>query len=654
MRYVQGVLCFFLAYFLWRRAFIFLESTVGLYQPFFGWVVLLAAVCAGAAAIWAGDKIAAFLQSQWFKYNALIKAAMILLSVAAGAYVAFLGLENAAGRLSGMLAMAGAGVAMFVFVLLVSGRCRQTIKYVRGVLAAFLDWRFVAAVLGLNGFAVAFLLLARQPFFWDNAGFWRTAADLSATAFSAPVGFFGGVLGSVFWHEYHFLPAVLPAYAMAVFNTSRMVFVLSVVNFYVVPFWAILYAACARTGKNGGFYGFALGAMALIFVPFLAVMGFLDVGGVALALGTVYLFFHCESEDGLVAGLLLCATVMFRRWYIFFAIGFLLFAAVYALSNRKIRRKLAMTLFVFGGSMLLFFQGYISDVLLRGGYGERYGAYHVPVLLNIRFVLRYFGLVPLLGALAYCLYRRKTSLLFPLVCGAVIFIAFIFVQQFFGMQHLLLFAAPMALVAVHLAGEKTRWIRLTALGVAALCAIAVFLPRAQPQTREEITGYALFPSITLRPPIREDAAQLSALHDFIAPKAGKVAVLASSYVLNSDLLAMVRASFHPLHPMDTAYNIIHTAQVDRRDGLPLALADIHYIVVAYPPQTHLDPAEQQVVVIPAQAMLAATPFSAAFAPMDETFTLRDGVRVYVFRRVRENTPAELEWLWREIGIEGVR
>ena len=91
-------------------------------------------------------------------------------------------------------------------------------------------------------------------------------------------------------------------------------------------------------------------------------------------------------------------------------------------------------------------------------------------------------------------------------------------------------------------------------------------------------------------------------------------------------------------------------QVDKRDGLPYAIADMDYLVVASPAQTHLNPGEQRVVTIPAEAMLSDSPLSAAFERMDCEFRLQNGVSVFVFRRIRPNTQAELDWLWTEIGL----
>jgi hypothetical protein len=82
----------------------------------------------------------------------------------------------------------------------------------------------------------------RQLYFWDNAGYWRTAA-LSALFFSDPAGLIRRTVESVFTNDYNYLPVIIPAAVMSVFGTSRIAFVLAIVNFYVVPFWAAMYVA---------------------------------------------------------------------------------------------------------------------------------------------------------------------------------------------------------------------------------------------------------------------------------------------------------------------------------------------------------------------------------------------------------------------------
>ena len=647
---IWAIPLFFLAYFIWRRLFIFANDVFLVSEPRMRYVLAIAAVSTAAAIIPVFSKIIdkyiiQSIKDEFEKCNKIAKPILTVASIPIGLRLAFFGLNADTGFLSGILAAGGASAFVFILLVYIVNRTPIAIKYTLGALRAFADMRFLASVLLLNAYAIFFLLTARQTFFWDNAGYWRTSAYLSEIAFSAPIQLLRSAIDSVFWHDYHFLPAIMPAYVMSIFNTGRMAFVLAIVNFYVVPFWALLYAASM---KIAGFWGFAASAMALIFVPFLAVLGFLDVGGIIFAFAAAYLFFY-SKDDGLISGLFLCVAMMYRRWFVFFVIAFLICAVLHALIHRQNLKKLTLMLFGFGAPMFLIFQGYISGILLRDSFAEIYAAYSFTINTDIRFILRYFGLILLSGASIYTFYaayKKKIgfSAAFPLCCCILIFFLFTSIQSF-GMQHLLLFAAPVALICINASQHKYK---LAALAISALCVISVLIPRTQPQTIHEITGYALIPTFSLHPQIREDAEELSRLDNFVRNLDGGVSVLASSFVLNSDLLALVYPSFNPLSPLNANDSILHAAQVDRRDGLPFVLEFADYIVAAYPIQTHLDPDEQRSVAIPAYALLGDSPFSEAFKRLDISFELRDGIQVYVYKRIRESSAEELEWLWREI------
>lgn len=649
---------FFLCYFIWRRAFMFFGDAVGLAQPTARYLILLAAasaavtlvpgIAAGASGLiakylWSatGPGPAPARESAPAGPGVVAKVLIALLSGVVGYACSPIEPVWGLSLISGIMSAAGAIVAVFILLLLAYGRLNRLWTYIRKAASSFLDYRFIIAIVLLNACAVVYLLTARQTFFWDNAGYWRSAAELSEMAFTAPIELFRQVFESVLSSDYHLLPAVLPAYVMAVFNTGRMVFVLSIVNLYVVPFWAMLYAISKS--------GFVIGALGLFFVPYLAVVGFLDVGGVICAFACAYLFFH-SGDDGFFSGALLCGAMMFRRWYIFYVIAFLICAALHALPVKARRRRFFLMLFGFLAPAVLFFQGYVTGVLLRENFTAVYSAYSFAFATDVKYVLYYFGLLTLLGAVAYTFYsvRKKggTAAAFPLCCIVLIFFLFVSVQSF-GMQHLLLFAAPLGVICV--CASKIKRLKLPALIVAAVCFISVFIPRAQPGSIHEIEGVSLTPSYSVYPQIRDDAEALSSLDAYLRGLDGQTAVLASSFVLNSDLLSLVDSSFHPLKPLRPNDNLIHLGQVDKRDGLPYALESTDRIVVADPVQTHLDPGEQRIVTVPTGALLGETPFSAAFERLDAEFELDSGVKVYVYERTRPNTAEEMSWLWNEIG-----
>jgi hypothetical protein len=81
--------------------------------------------------------------------------------------------------------------------------------------------------------------------------------------------------------------------------------------------------------------------------------------------------------------------------------------------------------------------------------------------------------------------------------------------------------------------------------------------------------------------------------------------------------------------------------VDRRDGFPAAVLRADVLVVADPPQTHLDPAEQQGVVVTARSVWDGTDIGRAFDRLPGEYRLGDDVTVRLYRRARPIPAADL-------------
>jgi hypothetical protein len=154
------------------------------------------------------------------------------------------------------------------------------------------------------------------------------------------------------------------------------------------------------------------------------------------------------------------------------------------------------------------------------------------------------------------------------------------------------------------------------------------------------------PTGRCNPLIRHDLVEmrrlLTTLERYDSQAGGTVYVLASSGILNSALLWASNLS------LDTNYQvtgrILRTADVDRRDGFPQQLLNAEYVLVAVPIQYHLKPEDQRMIELPAEALLMRKNIGNAFDRLADSFLLDDQVKVYLFRRVRQITKAELDEL----------
>jgi hypothetical protein len=118
-----------------------------------------------------------------------------------------------------------------------------------------------------------------------------------------------------------------------------------------------------------------------------------------------------------------------------------------------------------------------------------------------------------------------------------------------------------------------------------------------------------------------------------------VYVLASSHVINSSLLREANESIGTNY--EVTGKILRTMDVDKRDGFPLALLDAEYVLLAVPIQYHLRPEDQQMVGLPAEALLMRKNIGGAFDRLPESFVLGNNVKVYMFKKARPITTQEL-------------
>jgi len=164
---------------------------------------------------------------------------------------------------------------------------------------------------------------------------------------------------------------------------------------------------------------------------------------------------------------------------------------------------------------------------------------------------------------------------------------------------------------------------------------AMFVPEARPLYSH------LRPAVSclVNPPlVRDDLPELERLlHD--AAGAGRVYVAASSPTLNPTLFTTADRSLG--RPVFPAGKLLHSPEVDRVSCFPIGLFEADVVVTAWPPQTHLRPAEQQVAVLPAERLYHGTGFGRAFDRLPGEYRLDDGV-AYVYKRVRPIADADVQ------------
>jgi hypothetical protein len=130
--------------------------------------------------------------------------------------------------------------------------------------------------------------------------------------------------------------------------------------------------------------------------------------------------------------------------------------------------------------------------------------------------------------------------------------------------------------------------------------------------------------------LKEIARLMGTLQRITAPDS-KVYVLSSSQGFNSSTLQNA-AYYMAFADPEVCARVFSSANVDVRDGFPWDLFLARYVLIAKPLQFHLLPRDQGVIGLPAAQILEGRGIGRAFRALPEVFQLDGGVKVWVFER----------------------
>ena len=99
-------------------------------------------------------------------------------------------------------------------------------------------------------------------------------------------------------------------------------------------------------------------------------------------------------------------------------------------------------------------------------------------------------------------------------------------------------------------------------------------------------------------------------------------VLGSSTTFNSSALRALNRSLNQY--FKTPNFVDYSSEIDKRDGFPVRLLHAKYVLVASPVQTVLNPAEQQILVVPEREFLEGAGIAPAFEKLPYEFNLDAG------------------------------
>lgn len=526
----------------------------------------------------------------------------------------------------------------------------------------------VLVVATLDLYAVWFVGTEQTLYHADQVTYWSYSQQLARLLLADPVGAVGAIVRSIANNDLNLLPALPVACVMALFGSSRLVYLLSVITIYGSATIAMLVVALRRFGLAAPGL---ITALVFLFVPVVwrpVFVGYLGLGGVALALAVLALVLSDpgapkETRSMALAGLLLATLVLFRRWWAIWGVAFCALVVLVVvwdllrerpLSQRKLNEMVKGPL-VLGATACATLVVFAAPIIVQRAttdYADRFAAYSLEgwgqrvsaLIAHVGVLGALLVAVSVVVLLADRRFRRSAAELVLLV--VLTYLLMISIQDH-SPQHWYLYD-PSILLLVGLALGRsiekfpfrrypTVWVPVMAVGIVMTAAVFVpgFLESANPW---------LLPSDRVRPQMRNDLAEVDRLLAYLDHRyqngSGAVYVLASSNLLSDHVLAFANLSMGTDHP--SVGGIVGSAHVDRRDGFPRGLLVADAVVVTDPVQIHLRADDQRVVVEPARSFLDGTDIARPFRKLPVEFTLDGGVQAYIYERVRPTKGDDLE------------
>ena len=555
---------------------------------------------------------------------------------------------------------------------------------------------YAAALAGLCAYAASLVLVSRDLMIADFMTYRGISIMIARLADAGDWPLLASAAAQSITQDYAWGPALVPGLALALTQpTSRAVYTFALLALYAAPALLALAILARDLARRAGLRspsegGLPLAVAAIVFAypaaMAVAARGMPDVGGLVLTVCALRLAERLarllalgQGHDARIApmtrrvalalALTLFAMFAFRRWYAFAAAGIAIMLAIevgsVAFSRRaRFRWKDAAAAGALGVLTLLALSSpVIVDWLPNLGahdYARSYAAYRKPPDVFLHQLGDWVGLLPALAALggAALLWTRSADRrLLRLTLGSAAIAAALFLRiQTPYIHHLYLIApaiaAPVAasLMLAFASRPRAALAALAALGAITLSPLAAAL---NPLALAPIAGLPRAP--------RADLDELERLKDWVDQRArpdARVCGLGSSYTFSGQLIG----ELWQLHPeRETRFRPktdVKMPDVDAVDGPPSAgLKDCAIIIVGDPVQTHLNPDDQQTVVVPSREMLTGQGIGAKFRRTGEVFHLENGVSAIVFERLAPLDDADIAALqsrWRAASRNSAR
>lgn len=519
--------------------------------------------------------------------------------------------------------------------------------------AALKPWQrnviyFLVIALIVNILAVIYITKSNFIYFWDDSTYWDISRKIAAGVFDEG-GFWKNVYKSIGTQDYNYIAGLPSALLVKLFGESRLVYVLGLVNMYLIPSYIMIYLLAMKVSKAPKIAT----ALTILLCPtmmFLAFNGFVDIGGLFICLLCFNLYYTKDGKkDGIwryiVIGLLLVIVMLWRRWYAFFVVSFVTAMIADCVLFKRKWYNAAATVMVIGSVLVLCFRDFVIQRLMND-YGNLYAGYKFSMMTDFKLITRYFGLI-YIGMLAVCsviaAVKRKEKRTFFMWVQIVVCLFMFVSTQTHGQQHLLLYVPSLIILTLIIIKYITKeWMLIGISLLAVIHSVNVYIPRKQPSNIQEIKSLSAMPSFSMLTVRRDDTDEILALKrklDETVYMGDSLGVLASSFTLNEDILKNVEPSLG-VKTMRDNY-IVSLPQVDSRDVDLSALYNVNYVLAAFPAQTHLAPGSQTVIEEAVRSFGEYTDIATAYEEVKGSETVIGDITVKLFHRVRDERAIDI-------------
>jgi len=490
------------------------------------------------------------------------------------------------------------------------------------------------------------------------------------------------------------------------FSFSRTAYIMANGNLYLVPsllllVWLVSILKSNQFSLNFGSIQpaawFAGGLIALLapalWLPLLR--GYPDAGGLLFCFLVMALFVRWQQKQRpmidevlawLAIAILLVGLVYFRRWYLYWILWFWISAGMLCLWDAfeqwrgglrwpAILRRAAVPgagACAFAALLFVVSPRFVRE-LFSYNFADHYSDFRMSKTLwqflgntfsspGIVFILLFIGGL----ACGFSIPHLRKLVVFQVVQFAGAVADFGHTQDLGPQHHYLLLAMmlPWATLFVAVGLQKFQWRFATCLmPVGVLTTILSFTPlsRAMPAALKPLIG-----AVDGAPLTRSDLAEWRRFGEtmdsiLLSDGYGQVYVLGASTTINSSAVLALNRSLN--QNFKTPDFTDYSSAFDKIAGFPIELLHARYVIVASPVQIQpiFNPANQQIIAAPAREFLEGSGIAAAFEKLPCQFIFDGGimytfeggvkvdkssvgVKVFIFRKVRNITKEEVEQL----------